>query len=222
MFVTLPLRHRTTAVIALALMLIVGLPRHSPADTGQLVGQWVLDHKTSADAEDVFDGKLRRERFPTPMPRNDRSQRRSGVEQAQAEYWERIRQNEERRSTKDLRRLGTVYPLIQATRLDVQKQADGDGYIFVYDDDLPRAVRPNAAGRVFSARGDELVADSFGHTLSYREGETLVLETDPPEGGKFIERFTVRNAPRRLEYRATVDMRVLSEPVELVRYFVPD
>lgn len=222
MFFFLPFRHRATAVIALTSLLLAVVPRYVSADTGPFVGQWVLDHKVSDDAEDVFDGKLRRERFPTAMAQNDRSQRRSGVEQAQAEYWERIRQSEERRSTKDLRRLGTVYPLIQTTRLDVQKQVGGDGYIFVYDDDLPRAVRPNPAGRVFSARGDELVADSFGHTLSYLEGETLVLETDPPEGGKFIERFTVRPAPRRLEYRATIDMRVLSEPVELVRHFVPE
>ena len=148
-----------------------------------------------------------------PDPSRDR------LEHAQAAYWDRVREREERRSLRNLHRLGTVFPLLTATRLEIT--ASADGYLMVYDGDLPRQVRPNAAGRVFSARGDELVADTLGHTLSYREGASLVLETDPPDGGgKYFEHLDAHAVPGRLEYRVTVDLRVLEEPVEVRRVFV--
>ncbi len=61
----------------------------------------------------------------------------------------------------------------------------------------------------------------MGHTLSYWEGDTLVLETDPPDGGRYLEKIKRLHAPERLEYRVNVKLRVLTEPVEMVRIFEP-
>lgn len=219
MNIALPSCCRLVCAVGIMLLFTM-LPPHACAeDPVDLSDQWVLDNKASDDAEDAFDGKLRRLPFATPSPSTPQHRRETTVERAQADYWEQIRQSEERRSMKNLARIGTVYPLLLATRLKISVQ--DDGYLLAYDDTLLRLVKPNPAGRIFSASGDELVVDTFGHTLAYWEGDTLVLETDPPDGGKYLERVRVSASPRRLEYRVNVNVRELEEPVEVLRVFIP-
>lgn len=190
----------------------------SAAAHDDLEGHWRFDQELSDDVEDAFDGKLKRSRYPVPGGLVREGERPNNQDIQQMNYWDAIRDSRERRSQKDLSRLGTVYPLLTATRLDVV--ASADGYTFTYDELLPRRVRPNPAGRVYSAKGDELVSDTLGYTLSYWEGDTLVLETDPPDGGHYVEHVTRRDAPPRLEYRVKVDLIILDEPIEVTRVFV--
>ena len=65
------------------------------------------------------------------------------------------------------------------------------------------------------------MADTLGHTLAYWESGTLILETDPPNGGKVIEKITVKSNPRQLLYQIKLEMRILKEPVEIKRVFEP-
>ncbi len=188
---------------------------HAAAD--ELTGHWKLNEKLSEEADEAFDGKLRKERHLN-IDRESASQRRA-MDASQDNYWEAVGKVRERRSSKNLRRLGSAYPLLTSTRLDINRLEDG--FAFTYDELLPRRVRPNPAGRVYSAKGDELISDSIGHTLSYWEGDTLVLETDPPDGGRYLEKIKRLHAPERLEYRVNVKLRVLTEPVEMVRIFEP-
>jgi hypothetical protein len=173
----------------------------------------------SDDVEDAFDGKLKRSRYPTPGGLVRGGEQPNNQDVQQMHYWEAIRDSRERRSQKDLSRLGTVYPLLTATQLDIAPA--GSGFTFTYDELLPRRVLPNPAGRVYSAKGDELVSDTIGYTLSYWERDTLVLETDPPDGGRYIEHLTRRDDPPRLEYRVKVDLIILEEPIEVTRVYVP-
>jgi hypothetical protein len=219
MIIASPSRHRFACAAGFMLLLFTLLVPSACAEPADLSGQWVLDKKASDDAEDAFDGKLRRLPFPTPQPNSPQHRRETTVERAQSDYWAQLRETEERRSMKNLGRIGTIYPLLLATRFNIDVR--DDGYLFVYDSTLPRVVKPNPAGRIFSARGDELVVDIFGHTLSYWEGNSLVLETDPPDGGKYLERVHVTASPRRLEYRVKVNVRELEEPVEVLRVFIP-
>jgi hypothetical protein len=131
-----------------------------------------------------------------------------------------VRAGRERHSLKNLHRLGTAYPLVIAQRLDIASIAP-DRLAITYDEALPRELRLNPAGRVFSASGGELVEDTIGYSLAYRDGDSVVIETDPPDGGKVTERLRVTAAPRRLEYSIRIDMRVLTEPVEFVRVMDP-
>ena len=209
--------------LALALLVLCGLAAQFPAlaaDADRLNGHWTLDEDRSEDAEDAFDGKLRKRRFGSSLPSSSSGPggRRTTADKSQDEYWRTVAEKEERRSAGNLRRLGTVYPLITATELDISPARDG--LEIVYDKLLPRFVRPNPDGRVFSASGDELVADTIGYTLAYWEGADLVLETDPPDGGKYIERLRLSDDGQRIEYRVEVRGRVLEEPVEMVREFV--
>lgn len=220
-----PRSNRTACCrhIALALLVLCGLATSFPtsaADADRLNGHWTLDEDRSEDAEDAFDGKLRKRRFGSSLPDSSSGPggRRTVADKSQDEYWRTVAEKEERRSAGNLSRLGTVYPLITATELDISPARGG--LEIVYDKLLQRFVRPNPDGRVFSASGDELVADTIGYTLAYWEGTDLMLETDPPDGGKYIERLRLSDDGQRIEYRVKVRGRVLEEPVEMTREFV--
>ncbi|MEQ8233681.1 MAG: hypothetical protein RLW61_20465 [Gammaproteobacteria bacterium] len=222
---TLPRPARSRARLylpLLGLVLLVGVmagARAAGGDVTALSGHWTLDEDASDDPEDVFDGKLRRRglSLDTPLSRTPTGERPTIADKSQENYWRSVAEKDERRAMRNLRRLGTVYPLITSTALDIST-AEG-GLTVVYDGELPRFVRPNPAGRVFSASGDELVADTLGYTLAYWDAGDLVLETDPPDGGKYIERLHLAAGGERIEYHVKVRGRMLTEPVELMRAF---
>jgi hypothetical protein len=61
--------------------------------------------------------------------------------------------------------------------------------LVVYDDEIKRKLVPNPHGRIFSASGDELIADRFGHTLSFWQKHVLVVETKTRGGVNVVERY---------------------------------
>ena len=183
-----------------------------------IVGAWSLDEKGSADPEKLFKGKLRRHSEPVPRMQGG-GERSTPYDLTQLAYWESVRAGKEARSSKSLRRLGIAYPMVKAERLDIAEEVGG--YRVTYDNHLPRSVRPNPTGKVFSAKGDELVQDTFGYTLTYWENDTLMVEADAPDGGKVTEKFTIRENPHQLEYVVRVQLRLLKEPVEIKRLFNP-
>ncbi len=206
----------------MALMLQFGLAAELHADGPALVGTWALNEDLSDDVEDVLDDKLRPLRSYPGSDRGagrgeDHDSQDSGHDVSQQAYWDAVRENRERRSMKNLRRLGSAYPLLTATRLVIT--ANQPGVDIVYDELLPRHVRPNPEGRIYSAKGDELVSDSLGFTLAYWEGGVLVMEIDPPNGGKFIERLSVPAHSGRLQYSIRLQHLALIEPVEITRVF---
>ena len=198
-------------------VLLFGLSLASQAGAAPAItGAWTLDEKGSADPDKLFKGKLRRDAYPVPRMKSG-GERSTPYDLNQLAYWESVRDGKDAHSSKNLRRLGIAYPMVKAQRLDI---ADEDGgYRVTYDIDLPRSVRPNPNGKVFSAKGDELVQDTFGFTLTYWDNDTLVIEADAPEGGKVIERLTIRENPHQLEYMVRVELRLLLQPVEVKRLF---
>lgn len=182
-------------------------------------GSWLLDKEQSDDPKKAFKGKLRNSGFATPNGSKRAGQEETALNRTQEAYWETVREGKEVSSIKDLRRLGTAYPLVKNQRFDISRHSDG--YEIVYDSELPRSVIPNPGGRVYSAKGDELVVDTLGHTLSYWDGKVLVLDCDPPTGGKIIEHLEVRDNPRQLNYSIKMRMKILKEPVEIKRVFRP-
>jgi hypothetical protein len=186
--------------------------------TPVISGAWVLDEEASTDPEKLFKGKLPRDGYPMPHMQAG-AQRRTPYDLNQLAYWDTVRERKEAKPSRLLRRLGIAYPLVKAERIDIADEVGG--YRLTYDVDLPRLVLPNPNGKVFSAKGNELVQDTFGFTLSYWENDTLVNEIDAPEGGKVIERFTVRENPHQLEYVVRIEIRFLIDPTEIKRVFNP-
>lgn len=209
---------KKTSLLAAGTFLAATLLAAEPATAApDLSGAWVLVEDASDDVEDRFDGKLRRERYPTPLGDGSSAGPRNARDATQEGYWETVRSGKERGSLKNLRRLGSAYPLVKAARLDIAAAADG--YAVTYDGELPRFVRPNPAGRIFSASGEELVVDTLGHSLAYWDKDTLVVENDPPNGGKVVEKFRLGENPHRLHHSVKVRLRVLEEPVTVRHVF---
>lgn len=201
------------------LLVVVLLVGGQPLTAAPLIdGTWVVDEDRSDDVEDAFEDRLRRESFPIPYQESAPNQPQSPRDASQAAYWDTVRTGEERRSVKNLQRLGSVYPLVVAEK--VAFEIRGAEVHVTYDEVMPRVLRPNPAGRVYSAKGDELISDSVGYTLTWWDGETLVAETDPPDGGKVVERFAPGTRPGEIEYTIKLTMRILEEPVEFTRVLV--
>ena len=196
-------------------VLFIGIVHAEPT----FEGSWLVDKKLSDDPQKAFKGKLRKIGYETPTASKRADGEETALDRTQDNYWDMVRDGKESSSIKDLRRLGTAYPLVKNSRFDISRHTDG--YEIVYDGELPRTVVPSANGRVYSASGDELVVDTLGHTLSYWDGQVLVLDCDPPTGGKVIERLELQDNPRQLNYSIKIRMNILKEPVELKRVFRP-
>ena len=116
--------------------------------------------------------------------------------------------------------MGSAYPLVTFTKLLIETQPTPQHLTFTYEDSLIRQVIPNQNGRIYSAKGDELVEDSIGHTLSYWIGSSLFLETDSPTGGKYVEELKISKTNKTiLHYRVKLNLPSLKEPVEIKRVF---
>ena len=208
-------------VLLRALMVFAAAAASAVADESPqspLFGDWVFDENLSDDVEDAFHKKLfsNRPRSGPPAGATPARDRTAG-DLSQEHYWKTLNESRNRKESKNLRRLGTVYPLLTAERLAIG--AERDGLLMLYDNLLPRDVRPNPGGRVFSASGDELTNDTIGYTLTYWDKGQLVLETDSPTGGKYVEKISVGGNKDLLEYRIEVRSFVLKEKVAVKRIF---
>jgi len=99
------------------------------------------------------------------------------------------------------RRAGTIRDIVGAEQLDI---AGRESVSIDYNGIITRELSPNPHGRVYSASGAELVTDRFGHTLSFWQGNTLVVETTTRRGLDVIERFRIDRDSGRL----VVDIKV--------------
>ena len=183
-------------------------------------GRWVLDENQSEAAEDMLKKKFRRLKPGQTRPYGMRNPTGTTAEGALENYWRTLNEGRERRASKNLRRVGSAYPLVTFTKLHIEAQPTSQHLTFTYEDSLIRQVIPNQNGRIYTAKGDELVADSIGHTLSYWMGPALFLETDSPTGGKYIEELKISKTNKTiLHYRVKLNLPSLKEPVEIRRAF---
>jgi hypothetical protein len=186
----------------------------------ELVGRWILDENQSETATDMLKKKFRRLKPGQTRPYGMRDPTGTTAEGALENYWRTLNEGRERRASKNLRRVGSAYPLITFTNLLIEAQPTSQHLTFTYEDSLTRQVIPNQNGRIYTAKGDELVADSIGHTLSYWIDSALFLETDSPTGGKYIEELKISKTNKTiLHYRVKLNLPSLKEPVEIRRAF---
>ena len=186
----------------------------------ELVGHWILDEKQSESPENVLKKKFRRLRPGQMGPYGMREPSGTTAEGALENYWRTLNDGRERKASKNLRRVGSAYPLITCTNLRIETLPSSQNLVFTYQDTLVRQIVPNKAGRIYTAKGNELVADSIGHTLSYWIESTLFLETDSPTGGKYIEELKISVSDKNmLNYRVKLNLPALKQPVEIKRVF---
>lgn len=91
-------------------------------------------------------------------------------------------------------------------------------YRITYADGAVREVRGNDPGHASSASG-KLREGSFGYTIPYWDGDTLVLETHSDSGRQTLERYTLKNNGSQLQLRIVLNVPERSEPLVLRRVF---
>ena len=188
------------------------------SETGRLKGLWIVDKKLSDDPEDKLKGKLRkRYRAQDYSKKKHPGRDRKAPEIAMNNYWETLRHSEERKASKNLKRLGPAFFLLTFQNINIS-ELDADEISLSYDDSPGRVIKPNKEGRIYSAKGAELTQSFFGHTLSYYLKDDLILETDAPDGGKYIEKLSIENG--KLNYQLTLDSLVLTETISINRQFL--
>ncbi|MFT4564492.1 MAG: hypothetical protein ACI9BW_004259 [Gammaproteobacteria bacterium] len=75
--------------------------------------------------------------------------------------------------------------------------------LVIYDEKYQRKLIPNPYGRVFSASGDELIADDYGYTLSFWRKNELVVETTS-QGVDIVERYRYQPKNSKLKVSTSV------------------
>lgn len=91
--------------------------------------------------------------------------------------------------------LGPLLQILSAESLHIEGE---EKIKLTFDGKFIRSLIPNRYGRVFSASGKELVQDEFGHTMSYWDSGSLVVETMIASGGVVVERYKLNEASTQL------------------------
>ncbi len=181
-----------------------------------LAGRWQLDVAASTDPAAELKG-IRASKVRTAGPDMPSSGKRPG-QATEQRYWQEANAGEQWRHSKELVHAGPLQRILESENLEIITR--DSGYLFVYADGFERPVVPNAAGRVFTASGEELVETEIGYTLAYWEGDTLVLETRIERGGEMFERITI-DQDQRLSINITIDRRDWKWLARLERLFKP-
>lgn len=93
---------------------------------------------------------------------------------------------------------------------------DGEGYIFTYADNFVRPVYTDNRSRSVSLAGlDEVEDFSFAHW----EGERLMVEARPRDGGYADETYSLINNGTQLQMELYIQPKGFFAPIELKRVF---
>lgn len=93
-----------------------------------------------------------------------------------------------------------------------------DRVIVAYDGKIRRRVNPNPNGRVHSATGKGTSKDSIGQTLTYLDGDAVVIETRTNSAERLGERFEV-TPDDRLKITTSLYNPSWRRSIEFVRYY---
>lgn len=157
-------------------------------DPVPVAGSWVLDEAASDSVEERF--------------KHFRKAKRGGFRDGGiGGKPDRAGSRRKRSAEDDAAPRGSLRDLVAAARLSI---AGREHVSIVYDGRITREFEPNPNGRVYSASGDELVVDRFGYTLSFWEGDVLVIETTTRRGLDIVERYRVDRAAQRLTVEISV------------------
>ena len=90
---------------------------------------------------------------------------------------------------------------------------------FTYEDDFQRVFHSDGRRRRASATG-YYSEGGTDFSSGLFEGNSLVVEGRPRDGGFTIETYTLESGGNRLRIEMTIQPDSFREPIELVRYFV--
>ncbi|MGR8947930.1 MAG: hypothetical protein ACU84Q_07780 [Gammaproteobacteria bacterium] len=177
-------------------------------------GFWELDEVASDDPESAlkdigkFDENKRRKR-DSQGPKGDRPIGGDTYKR----YWQHVAEDKEWQKVANAAHRGSIKSLVFNSRLAIAQTETG--FKVWYQDGFVRDINPNPYGRVFSASGDELVANDLGRTLSYVKKDKIISETRTKPRGEILESFRTSPALDKLFVSIKVDRPDWNKIVEL-------
>lgn len=167
-------------------------------------GFWVLDETVSDDAESQLEdiGTSKGKKSKKNESENRRGDKPVGDDTFRR-YWEHVAEDKEWRRVANAANKGSIKSLVFNQRLAVATTESG--FKVWYQDGFVRDINPNPYGRVFSASGDELVANDLGRTLSYVKKGKIVSETRIEPRGDILETFQTSEDKQTLTVTIKVD-----------------
>lgn len=176
----------------LMLLLVCAVARAEPA---ALNGLWQLDADNSENIEDA--GTTLNEKLKEEYRRKGSQKFKRDTYQGGGNKYA----NAARATEEFIREDGPTYTwaladdctaIVAGERL---KLYVSDKVIVLYGTALRRLLTINPAGRAYSVRGTEFTDDAVGRSLTYTEGDTLIIETELRSGSKLVERFAQGASP---------------------------
>lgn len=171
--------------------------------TVNISGFWQLDESLSDDPKPMMKdiGKIRENKKKSDGSANGGRQPVGG--DTYRRYWEHVSSDKQWRATADAAHGGSIKSLLFNQRLAIA--ATEHGFKVWYQDGFVRDINPNPYGRVFSANGDELVANDLGRTLSYVKKQKIISETRTKPRGEILETFEPSDNGETLKITIKVD-----------------
>ena len=114
---------------------------------------------------------------------------------------------------------GSTEVVETSTSREVAVAQTETGFKVWYQDGFVRDINPNPYGRVFSASGDELVANDLGRTLSYVKKDKIISETRTKPRGEILESFHASPDRTKLFVTIKVDRPDWSRIVEIKQVY---
>lgn len=180
--------------LAIGLM-VLGLtaPPAFAAGAGALAREWRVNDAQSDEPSERLKG-LALLGVEEKGPPVDHDSRLGGM---QRQNWEQRQLALDRRRRDTPVDVGPVARLLGARALSIR--AEGTALVLEYDGVLTRRLAPRAGGPVYSAKGDEFVADGIGRSQAWWRGATLCIETLLAPRGTMTEEIAVApDTPQRL------------------------
>ena len=185
--------------------IFVVAPNAASATDTTILGRWQINSEASTNAVDELKGIRVDKRKRHGKRRPPKSKTTQTTQNTQDRYWQTANAGEVWQHSREITHTGPLQRVLESENLEILQ--DASEFIIVYADGYERRARPNAAGRVFTAKGDELVVDEIGHTLTYWQDDQLILETRLKNGGQMLEQLTTSADGQELTLSITIDRR---------------
>ena len=95
----------------------------------------------------------------------------------------------------------------------------GRKVVILYDNSQKRLLTINPSGRAYSYSGTEVTNDYVGRSLTYFDGDVLVVETTGTTGMEFIEKYRVAEETGQLVQSLEIEDDRHDHTLTMTRYF---
>ncbi|MCC7414227.1 MAG: hypothetical protein IT495_21605 [Gammaproteobacteria bacterium] len=184
----------------------------APSGRPDLSGDWVVDAAQSDEPSQAIKKSIsRRERDEMRERAEARERDGDGRERGGAEAYDGAE------PFGDPNRAKLEFVGLLASKHIVIRQMEPE-FRFQYDSGYERVFYNDRRGRVVSATTPR-TDTGFGYSSAYWDGATLVIESQPPGGGRTVERYTLSADGARLELQVKLRPVILPHSVELSRVY---